>query len=611
MWVDDTERPNFWDGQYLGPSDFDATVEYGRETRRRLSLAQHTWGIFRGLDIVERPRAGSKTAVDLFISPGFATDGFGRELVVYRPLALSPNLFQRYPSEKWVRVWLRYDTELKNPPTSGFQTCDNLDAAYRTVETVRIELGEAGEISRVHDPIQVDGKAMVKVDHDYDYPDVLTVPFQGLPDDDELTDSWWLVPIGYVQWNGADGFITAAAKTDLAKESQGRIYGGDVASHTYAPDGTWELAATAPYPNAATDPVVRPIVEATVRGRLTVTRRLVAQRKIRLDGAPLSFALQNGDETKPLEFRRLGKPTDPGATLALQLGLGSQGDSRFVVRSAGTTDRFSIDDQGDAVVGNDLVVRNTLTTQRNDKDTYVLNGATDAVNTVALGLEASSQVLYTRAPSGLRVYLDEPTADKDHQVLQADSFGVRIRNALVVGWGNDSYVQSRHVIGKASGADALDNLYLNYATGKDVYVGDVTGTTSDLHVSGAVYVGGNQVPLITPIDVQVGVLSAVMPGVFPIATYADIGIKTVQPQRVPGQLTFRVKSNLAHAAQTPHVTVSLANIYNRLGANDAQWQVSAEPHVQIDAQTWEFFFNWTIRDDGVIFDVAYTAVFYP
>jgi hypothetical protein len=608
MWVDDTERPNFWDGQYLGPSDFVATVEYGREMRRRLSLAQHTWGIFRGLDLVEQPRAGSTTAVDLFISPGFATDGFGRELVVYRPLALSPDIFQRYSSEKWVRVWLRYDTELINPPTSGFQTCDNPDAAYRTLETVRIELGEEGEISRIHDPIQVDGKAMVEVSHDYDYPDVLTVPFQGLPDDDELTSSWWLIPIGYVHWNGTDGFIAAANDVDKAKETAGRVYGGDVASHAYAPDGTWELAAIAPYPSDAKDPVVRPIVEATVRGRLTVTRRLVAKRKVRLDGAPLSFALDNGDQTVPLEFTRLGLSTDPGATLALQIGSASQGDSRFVVRSAGTTDRFSVDDQGDAVIGKDLVVRNTLTTQRNDKDTYVLNGAIDAANTVAVGLEASSQALYARAPSGLRVYLDETTADKDHQVLQADSFGVRVRNALVVGWGGDSYLQSRHVIGKASGTDALDDLYLNYANGKNVYVGQIDGTTSDLHVSGDVYVGGNQVPLSTPIDVKVGVLSDLMPDFFPVANFSANWINTVQAS---GQKKFQIKSNLADAAKTPQVTVSLANIFNAQVATDAQWGVSAGSPTKIDLQTWEFTFSWWIHDDGAISDVSYTAVFYP
>jgi hypothetical protein len=611
MWVDDTERPNYWDGQYVRASDFVATVEYGREMRRRLSLAQHAWGIFRGLDLVERPRAGSTTQVDLFISPGLAIDGFGRELGVYHPLALSPTLFQRYPSEKWVRVWLRYDTDLINPPTSGFQTCNDPGAAYRTLETVRVELGEVGEISRVHDPIQVDGKSIVEAQ----YPDELSIPFQALPDDDELTSSWWLVPIGYAHWNGADGFIAAADDTDRAKQRKGRVYGGEVASHTYAPDATWELVAGLPDvpqdPGDPKSPLVRPVVDATVRGRLTVTHHLIAKSRVRLDGGPLSFALDNGDETVPITFKRLGLPTDPGATLALHIGSANQGDSRFVVRSAGTTDRFSVDDRGNSVVGHNLVVRNVLTTGRNDKDTYVLDGATDAVNTVALGLEASSQVLYARAPSGLRVYLDETTADKDHQVLQADSFGVRIRNALVVGWGNDSHLQSRHVIGKASGSDGIDHLYLNWANGKDVVVGQVGGTTSDLHVSGDVYVGGNHVPLTTPIDVKVGRLSAIMPGVFPIATYADAWVNTVQPSGVTGSRTFRIKSNLADAAKTPQVTVSLTNIFNNSVATDAQWNVFAIPASRIDDQTWEFNFFWLITDDGGILDVSYTAVFYP
>ena len=144
------------------------------------------------------------------------------------PLALSPDLFQRYASEKWVRVWLRYDTELINPPSSGFESCDDPDAAYRTLETVKVELGEIGEISRQHDPIQVDGKAI----DESDYPDELSIPFQALPDDDELNSSWWLVPVGYAHWDGSNGFIAAADAIDREKERKGRVYGGDVAAHT-------------------------------------------------------------------------------------------------------------------------------------------------------------------------------------------------------------------------------------------------------------------------------------------------------------------------------------------------------------------------------------------
>src|SRR5262245_19967026 len=46
MWSDDTKRPNYYEGQYLGPGDFQAEQQYHRDMRRRLSLGQHAWGIF-------------------------------------------------------------------------------------------------------------------------------------------------------------------------------------------------------------------------------------------------------------------------------------------------------------------------------------------------------------------------------------------------------------------------------------------------------------------------------------------------------------------------------------------------------------------------------------
>jgi hypothetical protein len=64
---------------------------------------------------------------------------------------------------------------------------------------------------------------------------------------------------------------------------------------------------------------------------------------------------------------------------------------------------------------------------------------------------------------------------------------------LTVGKGGDAQVITRHVRGKGSGTDVTDHLFLNWNNGFDVYVGNPTGTTSDLVVSGALSVPGGGV----------------------------------------------------------------------------------------------------------------------
>jgi hypothetical protein len=62
--------------------------------------------------------------------------------------------------------------------------------------------------------------------------------------------------------------------------------------------------------------------------------------------------------------------------------------------------------------------------------------------------------------------------------------------SLTVGAGGDDQLRTRHVMGKASGNDNLDHLYLNYQTGLDVVVGNLNGLHSNLQVSGDLRVLG-------------------------------------------------------------------------------------------------------------------------
>lgn len=76
----------------------------------------------------------------------------------------------------------------------------------------------------------------------------------------------------------------------------------------------------------------------------------------------------------------------------------------------------------------------------------------------------------------------------DDSLLQV--FGpAKLSGDLTVGAGGNAAVSARHINGKSATNDSSDNLYLNWANGRDVYVGG-GGSPSDLDVSGGLRVRG-------------------------------------------------------------------------------------------------------------------------
>src|ERR1700730_6950060 len=118
MAVAQDDRPQFYQGQYIGPDDLAAGVEYSRIQQARHALGAHAWGIAIGQQLLEKPSASGANQVDLFIQPGYSWDGFGRPLVVLAPYKLPPSLFQSItfdqaqdggnPSGRLVKIWLQF-----------------------------------------------------------------------------------------------------------------------------------------------------------------------------------------------------------------------------------------------------------------------------------------------------------------------------------------------------------------------------------------------------------------------------------------------------------------------------------------------------------------------
>jgi hypothetical protein len=582
MTIDDTERPRYWHGQYLRARDFVDEQAYHRAMRRRLNLGATTWGIVTGLELIEQPRLGS-SAVDLMITTGMAVDGNGCEIFVFSPVRLPIAEFQRFPTPRWVPVWLRYQPEQAAPPPYGYEACDDTEQSYRVRETYRIEVGP---FSPSHDPVVIDGAPV----QDADLPVDLSVPHQALPEDDER--AVWRVPIGFANWNAVDGFTKSAGAADDEQRRAGRVLIGAVAATAWAPEGRWELrsrgrAAPAPAP-----------VQAAVRGALDVDGLLAAHGQptaVRVTHGALAFTPPTGNEaTVPLRVSRFDR--SDGADLRVQLGQDTAGKTRLAIRS-GTTDQVLVTDGGDVVIHGGLTVDKVIDVSPSTGDRLLLSGTAGNPSATAVGSEDGGARAFARSPGGMRWYLDRAPGNVDDAALELHSGGVRLRRDLIVGWGDNGRLGVRHVDGKRYDSDAGDDLFLNWETGNDVVVGNLGGTPSDLRVSGNIYLGPNQLQLKAPIDVVVGRRIVNFTG--PAGGIAS------------GSFNFQVTSNLPQANTIPNITVSLGEIRNTGYAVDAGWRVAGVVDHQVSDRTWEFRVIWEVRDDGSINEFSYVVVFFP
>src|SRR5262245_41082651 len=260
MAVDQDVRPSFFQGQYLGPEDLTAAVDYERIQLARHSLGAHTWGIAIGLQLIEKPSPEGNKQVDVFLQPGYAWDGFGRAIVVLAPYKIPSELFQGIvydasvddPSKNGqgaagrpVKIWLRYTETTSRPPAAGFETCDAGGQNSRVQETFTLEIGEHLNASAQRDPVSIGGKTIdaqqALITFDSSAPQIYdaSIPQQSLPEDDAL--ALWLVPVGYLRWLPGQtatqaGSFQERTANDKTSSQAARQYIGVVAEAVQAVD---------------------------------------------------------------------------------------------------------------------------------------------------------------------------------------------------------------------------------------------------------------------------------------------------------------------------------------------------------------------------------------
>ena len=349
------ERPKFFEGQYLGARDLGDAVRYGRHNRARHFLGAHTWGIGTGLELVEVETGAGGDAIDVYIQPGYAWDGFGRPIVVLAPYKVPPELFksipynaaidEQSPGGRLVEVWLNYDETATNAPRPGFSVCDVDDQYARVQEHFRVEIGERRNYSDRRDSltiagIQTDATGALQIwDENASLLYDTSVPHQEFPED--YGDSRWLVFLGYVRRLPAknvteSGAFVSRTDEDLQKTRQSRQYIGVVAGYVQAADGTIRMR----------DRVTNdPATEVWSEDLVWVDGNLRVDGNARLFGTKLTLDNSIGEEDGvPLYLQRAQSSANELSGKDLTAAIGNESDAsganRFVV---GTVDGDEID----------------------------------------------------------------------------------------------------------------------------------------------------------------------------------------------------------------------------------------------------------------------------
>ncbi len=177
-------RVNYFDRQFLRRQDFADEQQYHLAMRRRHNIAHHGWGIVSGLTLDFDNGA-------LFLNPGMAIDGYGRELIQSYRVELPSNTFVSEMNDA-VDVWLLYELLPSDPAQVGFDSTpeDGQTDYYRLQEAPRVLLTRAGFL-----PADARKPPQVPLG-DYDFAAYRT------PIDDP--DQSWPVFLGNVRWAKAE-----------------------------------------------------------------------------------------------------------------------------------------------------------------------------------------------------------------------------------------------------------------------------------------------------------------------------------------------------------------------------------------------------------------------
>lgn len=146
-------RVNYFDRQFIRLAEMRDEQSYHRQLHRRHNLSHHSWGIVSGLDVVledDRP----------VVRPGFAVDGYGRDLLLLERAVYGRDQFDRLATSR-LDLWLEYRLDLSDDKLAPME-CGETDAdrRYRATERAQVVATRAGSLPDPRKPPGVPSRAL-------------------------------------------------------------------------------------------------------------------------------------------------------------------------------------------------------------------------------------------------------------------------------------------------------------------------------------------------------------------------------------------------------------------------------------------------------------------
>ncbi|MEV6304230.1 hypothetical protein AB0M02_32825 [Actinoplanes sp. NPDC051861] len=346
----DTARVRYYTRQFLRTEDFTDEQAYHLAAHRRHNIGGHSWGIVSGLEIAAEGDS-------VWVRPGFAVDGYGRDVVVADRLTVSTGAFDEQGTGV-LAVFVAYDRVEGSPAEPGYFGCGAGETPFnRWIERPRLVLMR-------HDPY-ADPRAPDSVpveDRQFD-------PGRTPPDD---PDQDWPVFLGTVTRDLAD------REQPYRVDGAGRPYAGLVGRRIVTPDGRASVQLDAEDVDDAyrfavrlagtRDPwlgVTRAVT--TEAGRVEETLRIAGDTTVDGDlGVPGRAVAFGAAVERPAGdglwgMYRLADTQKGTDELRIEIPVAAPGRHRVVVGSWDADEEefrpaLTIDSSGDVTVHGDLVV---------------------------------------------------------------------------------------------------------------------------------------------------------------------------------------------------------------------------------------------------------------
>lgn len=631
--AEEIERVHYYQNEYLGAEDFQAEQAYHRDMRRRHNLAHHRWGIVTGLELVQLAKPNQSGAFDVYINPGLAVDGFGREIVVTERFKLDASYFVSFGATGTYSVWLAYRELTDTPPASGYASCENGDENKRVheefVPSIEPQLP-------THVPIVVDGRnpaarTLTTPAAEVAIYDDESVPYQDFP---AAPNARWLIRLGSVHWTVgiASSHFGEATPDQLIA---GRVYTSIVAAEVMTPADTLTMRQRGPVDPAKVDDKDF----ATIKGRLQVDGRIVAKKDLLMHGGRVSLQGSGGAENNiPLWLKRIDNPAG-GADLRVHIGPDGGANKHLQRLSVGPgTDEanptLTTEKTFFAVKADDTVDVPTGRVFFGTAKRQMLNLQADTY-----GIGVQNAALYQRSASDFHwfrggTHNDDPSLPANGtRAMTLDAANrLTVLGPVVAAYlqGSDVYVDGGrvHLRGPGGGIDTDDIFITRHRRAGDqndlrLVIGDNTGGDDSLTVGPVVtgnfleqfrvFNNGNvsmKGSLNLDAGQRVNIGSMRLGGNWPVdVIVVQHWLGGVNGNGMTGQFSFF--SRMASVSSVNY-SIALSHISNTDEAHDARWSVSLSNVQTVGANEVRYNISYSVGDsDGYLWSVAAMFVMVP